>query len=169
MKGRQGNRSLPATPSWSPSGRKPYSEKLGLEALGIQKDAKGFVQIDASFRTAQPHIFAIGDLVERADARAQSVRRGDRGSRADRRAPPLGRLSWRSRTSPTHPEVASVGLTEEELKSRGVSCGSASFPFKANSRARCTGEEEGFVKILAEEKQPISCSASTSSGPMRRS
>jgi len=51
----------------------------------------------------------------------------------------------------THPEVAAVGLTEEEAKVRGLSYRSATFPFKANSRARCTGEEEGFVKILAEE------------------
>ena len=53
---------------------------------------------------------------------------------------------------PTHPEAAAVGLTEEEAKERKLDYKASQFPFKANSRARCTGEEEGFVKVLAEEK-----------------
>ena len=133
-------------------GRKPYSENLGLEAAGIEKDQKGFVKIDSAFRTSQPHIFAIGDLVEgpmlahKASEEGIAVAELIAGHR-----PMIDYLSIPN-VAYTHPEAAGVGLTEEEAKSRGLSYRSASFPFKANSRARCTGEEDGFVKILAEEK-----------------
>ncbi len=133
-------------------GRKPYSDNLGLEALGIQKDGKGFIQIDASFRTSVPNIFAIGDLVEgpmlahKASEEGIAVAELIAGKR-----PSLDYLSIPN-VIYTHPEVASVGFTEEELKTRGISYKVGQFPFKANSRARCTGDDEGFVKILAEEK-----------------
>lgn len=133
-------------------GRRPYSENLGLETIGIQKDNKGFVSIDASFRTSQPHIFAIGDLVEgpmlahKASEEGIAVAELIAGHR-----PTLDYLSIPN-VAYTHPEVASVGFTEEEIKSRKLSYKSGQFPFKANSRARCIGDDEGFVKILAEEK-----------------
>lgn len=133
-------------------GRKPVSKNLGLEAAGIQPDSKGFIPIDAAFRTSQPHIFAIGDLVEgpmlahKASEEGIAVAELIAGHR-----PTLDYFSIPN-VIYTYPEVASVGLTEEEVKKHGLSYKSATFPFKANSRARCTGEEEGFVKILAEEK-----------------
>jgi dihydrolipoamide dehydrogenase len=133
-------------------GRKPYSENLGLEALGIEKDAKGFVKIDGAFRTTVSNIFAIGDLVEgpmlahKASEEGIAVAELIAGKR-----PSLDYLSIPN-VIYTHPEVASVGFTEEELKSRGIPYKMGQFPFKANSRARCTGDDEGFVKILAEEK-----------------
>jgi dihydrolipoamide dehydrogenase len=133
-------------------GRRPYSENLDLETVGIQKDAKGFVQIDASFRTSQPHIFAIGDLVEgpmlahKASEEGVAVAELIAGHR-----PVLDYLSIPNVVY-THPEVASVGFTEEEIKARNLPYKAGQFPFKANSRARCTGDEIGFVKILAEEK-----------------
>lgn len=133
-------------------GRKPYSENLGLETAGILKDTKGFVQIDASFRTAQPHIFAIGDLVEgpmlahKASEEGIAVAEFIAGHRSTLDYLSIPNVAY------TSPEAAGVGLTEEEIKSRGIAYKSATFPFKANSRARCTGEEEGFVKILADEK-----------------
>jgi len=133
-------------------GRKPYSEKLGLDAAGIQKDAKGFVQIDATFHTSQPHIFAIGDLVEGSMLAHKASEEGIAVAELIAGHRPLVDYLAIPNVAYTHPEAAAVGLTEEEAKSRGVSYRAASFPFKANSRARCTGEEEGFVKILAEEK-----------------
>ncbi len=132
-------------------GRKPYSENLGLEAAGIQKDPKGFVQIDASFRTSQPHIYAIGDLIpgpmlaHKASEEGIAVAELIAGLRPSVDYFSIPNVAY------TYPEVASVGLTEEEAKARGLPYVSASFPFKANSRARCTGEEEGFVKILADK------------------
>lgn len=133
-------------------GRKPYTANLGLEKLGIAKDPKGFVQIDASFRTSIPHIFAIGDLVDgpmlahKASEEGVAVAEAIAGHH-----PTLDYISIPN-VAYTYPEVASVGFTEEELKSRGISYKAAQFPFKANSRARCTGQDEGFVKLLAEEK-----------------
>lgn len=133
-------------------GRKPYTENLGLETVGILKDAKGFIPIDASFRTAQPNIFAIGDLIEgpmlahKASEEGIAVAELIAGKR-----PTLDYLSIPN-VIYTHPEVASVGFTEEELKSRGITYKTGLFPFKANSRARCTGDDEGFVKILGEDK-----------------
>jgi dihydrolipoyl dehydrogenase len=132
-------------------GRKPYSENLGLEAAGVQKDPKGFVQIDASFRTTQPHIYAIGDLVpgpmlaHKASEEGIAVAELIAGHR-----PMVDYLSIPN-VAYTYPEAAAVGLTEEEAKQRGLSFASATFPFKANSRARCIGEEVGFVKMLADK------------------
>ena len=133
-------------------GRRPYSEDLGLETVGIERDAKGFVPIDASFRTRQPNIYAIGDLVEgpmlahKASEEGIAVAELIAGHR-----PTLDYLSIPN-VAYTHPEVASVGFTEEEIKARGLAYKAGQFPFKANSRARCTGDDDGFVKILAEEK-----------------
>jgi dihydrolipoamide dehydrogenase len=133
-------------------GRKPYSDRLGLETVGIEKDPKGFVQIDASFRTAQPHIYAIGDLVDgpmlahKASEEGIAVAEIIAGHRPTIDYMAIPNVAY------THPEVASVGLTEEEAKARGLAYKVGQFPFKANSRARCTGDEDGFVKMIAEEK-----------------
>lgn len=133
-------------------GRRPYSNQLGLEAVGIEKDAKGFVQIDAAFRTSKPHIFAIGDLVNgpmlahKASEEGVAVAELIAGH-----CPSIDYVSIPN-VAYTSPEVACVGFTEEELKSRSIAYTSGQFPFKANSRARTSGEEEGFVKMLVEEK-----------------
>lgn len=133
-------------------GRKPVSEHLGLEAVGIQTDPRGFIPIDGSFRTSQPHIFAIGDLIEgpmlahKASEEGTAVAELIAGHK-----PTLDYFSIPNVVY-TYPEMASVGLTEEEAKDRGLNYRAATFPFKANSRARCIGEEEGFVKMLADEK-----------------
>lgn len=131
-------------------GRRPYSDQLNLESAGIQKTPKGFISVDASFRTSQPHIFAIGDLIEgpmlahKASEEGVAVAELIAGHR-----PIVDYLSIPS-VAYTFPEVASVGLTEEELKTRNISYKIGKFPFKANSRARCSGEDEGFVKVLAD-------------------
>jgi len=132
-------------------GRKPYSEGLGLETVGIQKDPKGFIPIDASFRTSQPNIFAIGDLVEglmlahKASEEGLAVAELIAGHR-----PMLNYIAIPNVVY-THPEVASVGLAEEEVKAMKIPYKSSQFPFKANSRARCVNDDEGFIKILAEQ------------------
>ena len=131
-------------------GRRPYSENLGLETVGIQKDSKGFIPIDGMFRTSQPHIYAIGDLVEgpmlahKASEEGVAVAELIAGHRPSIDYIAIPNVAY------THPEAAAVGLTEEEVKARGIAYKVSQFPFKANSRARCVGDEEGFVKILAE-------------------
>ncbi|HSX37943.1 MAG TPA: dihydrolipoyl dehydrogenase [Chlamydiales bacterium] len=133
-------------------GRKPYSEHLGCEEAGVEKDRKGFVKIDAAFRTSQPHIYAIGDLVEGPMLAHKASEEGVAVAELIAGHKPLLDYFSIPNVAYTYPEVAGVGLTEEEAKERSIAYRLAQFPFKANSRARCTGEEEGFVKILAEEK-----------------
>ncbi len=133
-------------------GRKPYAEGLGLSGAGVRQDEKGFVQIDASFRTSVPHIFAIGDLVQGPMLAHKASEEGV--AVAELIAGHVPKVDYFSipNVAYTSPEVAGVGLTEEEAKQRSLNYKAAQFPFKANSRARCAGEDEGFVKILAEAK-----------------
>lgn len=132
-------------------GRRPYTEKLGLETVGIQLNSQKQIPINASFQTAAPNIFAIGDLVDgpmlahKASEEGVAVAEFLAGHR-----PTIDYLSIPN-VIYTHPEVASVGLTEEECRARSLSIESAQFPFKANSRARCVDEEEGFVKMIMEK------------------
>lgn len=131
-------------------GRRPYTKGLGLDAAGVKTDAKGFVVIDANFRTSQPHIFAIGDLVEgpmlahKASEEGVAVAEFIAGHRSE-----IDYLSIPS-VAYTYPEVAAAGLTQEDAAARGLQVKVGQFPFKANSRARCTGEDEGFVKLISD-------------------
>ncbi len=133
-------------------GRRPYSKGLGLERVGIQTDSRGFVPIDGQFRTKVPTIFAIGDLVNgpmlahKASEEGMAVAEIIAGH-----TPHIHYMAIPSVVY-TEPEVAAVGFTEAEAKQHGLSIKTGSFAFKTNSRAKCTGEEEGFVKIVAEEK-----------------
>ena len=132
-------------------GRRPYSEGLGLEKVGIQRDSKGFIPIDASFRTSQPHIFAIGDLVEGPMLAHKASEEGVAVAELIAGHRPMINYIAIPNVVYTHPEVASVGLTEEEVKAMKIPYKSSQFPFKANSRARCMNDDEGFIKILAEQ------------------
>lgn len=133
-------------------GRRPFSEGLGLEALGIQKDAKGFVQIDNAFRTSQSNIFAIGDLIDGPMLAHKASEEGVAVAEFIAGHAPTIEYAYIPSVAYTHPEVAAVGLTEEEVKARGLKFKVSQFPFKANSRARCIDDTEGFIKIIAEEK-----------------
>lgn len=131
-------------------GRKPYSEGLGLEAVGIQKTPKGQIPVDSSFRTTQSHIFAIGDLIDGPMLAHKASEEGVVVAELIAGHKPTIDYLAIPNVAYTFPEVASVGLTEEELKTRNIAYKAGKFPFKANSRARCTGEEEGFVKLLSD-------------------
>ena len=133
-------------------GRKPYTTNLGLEKLSIQKDQKGFIQIDSSFRTSIPHIFAIGDLVNGPSLAHKASEEGIAVAELIAHLSPTIDYATIPNVAYTFPEVASVGFTEEELKAKSISYLTGQFPFKANSRARCTGEDEGFVKVLADSQ-----------------
>lgn len=131
-------------------GRKPYTEGLGLDALGIQRDAKGFIQIDGSFRTSHPTIFAIGDVVEGAMLAHKASEEGVAVAELIAGHKPVVDYLAIPNVIYTDPEVASVGFSEEELKAKKIGYKVGKFPFKANSRARCVGNDEGFVKVLAD-------------------
>jgi len=131
-------------------GRRPYTEGLGLEAIGVASDEHGHIAVDDGFATNVPGIYAIGDVVRGPmlahKAMDEGVALAERlaGQRTcvDYDAVPAVVYTW--------PEVASVGRTEEELKAAGISYRTGKFPFTANPRARTNGYTEGFVKILGE-------------------
>ncbi len=133
-------------------GRRPFVEGLGLEALGVARDKRGFIQVDAHYQTNVPGIYAIGDAIPGPMLAHKAEEEGV--ALAEILAGQAGHVNYE--TVPgivyTWPEVASVGQTEEQLKEAGVAYKSGKFPFTANSRAICTDEREGFVKILADAK-----------------
>ncbi len=130
-------------------GRKPFSEGLHLEKIGVEKDERGFVVIDHSFRTHQNHIYAIGDLVEGPMLAHKAQEEGL--IVAEHLAGKESLISYITipNVAYTHPEAASVGLTEEKIKDLQIDYLSAKVPFKSNSRGKCIDETEGFVKVLA--------------------
>jgi dihydrolipoamide dehydrogenase len=132
-------------------GRKPFTKDLGLEKVGIHLDSKGFIPIDASFRSQVPSIFAIGDIVNGPMLAHKASEEGVAVAELLAGKSPTIDYATIPSVAYTSPEVASVGFTEEELKAKKIPYKSGQFPFKANSRARCTGETDGFVKVLVEE------------------
>ena len=133
-------------------GRRPFTDGLGLDAAGVQLDNRGRVQVDEQFRTNVPNIYAIGDVI-RGPMLAHKAE--DEGAVcAEIIAGQSGHINYDAIPSVvyTWPEAASVGRTEEELKAAGIDYRAGKFPFQANSRARTTGETDGFVKILADAR-----------------
>jgi dihydrolipoamide dehydrogenase len=131
-------------------GRVPYTEGLGLEALGVKKDNRGRVVVDPHYKTSVDGIYAIGDVI----AGPMLAHKGeDEGvAAAEIIAGQAGHVNYDviPNVVYTRPEIASVGKTEEELKAAGVAYKSGKFPFSANARARANLATEGFVKILAD-------------------
>jgi dihydrolipoamide dehydrogenase len=130
-------------------GRRPFTDGLGLEGVGVQLD-RGRVVIDDHFQTNVPGIFAIGDVV-RGPMLAHKAE--DEGvALAELLAGKAGHVNYGVIPSVvyTMPEVASVGATEEELKAAGVAYKAGKFPFLANGRARAMRKTDGFVKVLAD-------------------
>ena len=130
-------------------GRRPYTQGLGLEALGVATD-RGQVQIDGRFASNVPTVYAIGDVV-RGPMLAHKAE--DEGmALAEILAGQAGHVN--TDVIPgvvyTNPEVASVGRSEEELKAAGIAYAVGKFPFIANGRARAMRHTEGFVKVLAD-------------------
>ncbi len=131
-------------------GRRPCTEGLGLETLGIRRDEAGRIAVDDRFRTSIEGIYAIGDVIRgpmlahKAEEEGVAVAELLAGHKVHVNYDAIPAVIF------THPEVAAIGRTEEELKEAGVDYRVGRFPMTANPRARTTGEVEGFVKILAE-------------------
>jgi len=132
-------------------GRRANSEDLGLEDLGINTD-KGFIQTDSHFQTTVPGIFAIGDvageplLAHKASEEGKLTVEAISGFSES----PIAPLENIPVCTYTHPEVASIGLTEDAAKEKGYEIKIGRFPFRANGKAVCIGEEEGLVKVISE-------------------
>ena len=133
-------------------GRKAYTEKLGLEKVGVKTDSRGRVEVDAHLQTAVAGIYAIGDVIvgpmlaHKAEEEGLYVAESIAGQKPHVNYDAIPGVIY------TWPEVATVGKTEEELKEKGTEYKVGKFPFMANSRARAAGMSEGFVKILADKK-----------------
>ena len=133
------------------TGRRPYTEGLGLETVGITPDKRGFIETD-HWRTSAPGVWAIGDvthgpmLAHKAEEEAVACIEAIASKAAHVNYAVIPSVIY------TSPEVAWVGRTEEELKEAGVAYKVGKFPFSANSRAKINHETEGFVKILADAK-----------------
>jgi dihydrolipoamide dehydrogenase len=132
-------------------GRRPNSDGIGLEALGVKTDARGFVPVDAQQRTNVPHVFAIGDLTgppllaHRAMHQAKAAAEVAAGLASSFDAQAMPSVAY------TDPEVAWVGLTESEAKRDGVAVRKAVFPWSASGRALGLGRGEGLTKLLFAE------------------
>lgn len=133
-------------------GRRPYTEGLGLEKIGVALDSKGRVAVDGRFRTAVPSIYAIGDLV---DGPMLAHKASEEGSAVAEiiagQTPHIEYIAIPSVVY-TYPEVASVGLSETQAKELGFTLSIGNFHMGANSRAKCTGESIGFVKLIADKR-----------------
>ncbi len=133
-------------------GRRPYTEGLDLERAGLATDEKGRIPVDQHLRTAVPHIYAVGDVVRGPMLAHKASEEGM--AAVEHMAKGFAHLDYQAIPSVvyTHPEVAGVGYTEEELKAQGVPYKVGRFPYSASGRARAMGETEGLVKVLAHAK-----------------
>jgi dihydrolipoamide dehydrogenase len=134
-------------------GRRPRIQGLGIEELGIKTDPdSGRLMVDASYRTNIPTIYAIGDIVPGPMLAHKASAEGI--AAAECLAGKPGEVNYDAIPSViyTWPEVASVGITEEQAKERDIEYCTGTFPFAGIGRARCLGETEGFVKIIAHKK-----------------
>ena len=130
-------------------GRSPNGKKIGADKAGVVVDARGFIPVDVQMRTNVPHIFAVGDVVGQPMLEhkavheghvAAEVAAGDDKSRFDARVIP--------NVAYTDPEVAWVGLSEDEAKARGIAVTKGLFPWTASGRAIANLRDEGFTKLL---------------------
>ena len=133
-------------------GRRAFTAGLGLAEVGVAVDARGRVETDGHFATNIPGIYAIGDVI--AGPMLAHKAEDEGVALAERLAGQAGHVNYDAIPGViyTAPEVASVGATEEQLKTAGVVYKVGKFPFAANGRARAMGQTDGFVKILADAK-----------------
>jgi dihydrolipoamide dehydrogenase len=134
------------------TGRRAYTGGLQLEKAGLVADKRGMVEVNDHLQTKVPSIWAIGDVVRGAMLAHKAEEEGI--AAVENIIGEAGHVNYNCIPGViyTHPEVASVGKTEEELKSAGVKYSKGVFPFMANSRARTNHESEGMVKILTDKE-----------------
>ena len=132
------------------TGRKPYTDGLGLDALGVKMTERGQIAVDAHWQTNVPGIYAIGDVIEGPMLAHKAEDEGM--AAADTVAGKHGHVNYGVIPGViyTHPEVANVGKTEEQLKDEGRKYKAGKFSFMGNGRAKANFAADGFVKILAD-------------------
>jgi dihydrolipoamide dehydrogenase len=133
-------------------GRSPCTEGLDLESLGIKTDKKGYISVDKNYATSARGIYAIGDVVGGPMLAHKAQEEGI--AFVEHIVTGYGHVDYHTIPNVvyTHPEIASVGKTEEDLKRERIDYRSGVFPFRANGRAQTLGQTEGKVKVLADTK-----------------
>ena len=133
-------------------GRSPNTEGLDAEACGLELDEKGFIEVDEQCQTRLPNVYAIGDVVRGSMLAHKASEEGV--AVAERIVGQPGHMNYQiiPWVIYTWPEIAWVGLTEEELQNTGIDYKVGTYPFAANSRARAMGDSAGLVKILADSR-----------------
>ena len=131
-------------------GRRPYTDGLGARELGLRFDARGRIEVDAHYETSLPGVFAIGDVIAGPMLAHKAEEEGI--ACVERMAGQAGHVNYAAIPSVvyTWPELATVGLSEEDAKAQGVPIRVGTFPFLANPRAKAMGEKDGQVKIVAD-------------------
>jgi len=132
-------------------GRKPYTEGLGLEKIGIEVNAQGQIPVDEHLQTAVPGVYAIGDVIKGAMLAHKAEEEGVFVAEVIAGQKPHINYLLIPNVVYTWPEVAGVGHTERELKEKGTAYKVGSFPFRALGRSRASGDIDGMVKVLADQ------------------
>jgi len=134
------------------TGRAPNGKKINAEKAGVAVTDRGFIEVDSQMRTNVPHIFAIGDIVGQPMLAHKAVHEGHvaaeaaAGHKSHFDAMVIPSVAY------TDPEIAWVGVTEDEAKNQGRAVGKAKFPWAASGRAIANGREEGFTKLIVDEE-----------------
>ena len=131
-------------------GRRPYTDHLGLETVGLETDSKGRIPVDEHLATSVEGLYAIGDVIAGPMLAHKAEHEGV--ACVERIATGYGHVNYDAIPNVvyTHPEIASVGRSEQELQAAGIAYRKGSFPFIANGRARALSQTDGQVKILAD-------------------
>lgn len=152
VKTKTGEKSIVCDQVLSTVGRRPYSAGLALEKAGLAVDAKGFLAVDKQMRTKVANIYAIGDIA----GQPMLAHKGSKEGLVAAGVIAGHKEEYDARCVPavifTAPEMASVGLTEDQCKEKGLSYKAGSFPFAASGRAMSLMDTEGFVKVIADAK-----------------
>ncbi|MEO1513606.1 MAG: dihydrolipoyl dehydrogenase [Bacteroidota bacterium] len=133
-------------------GRRPYTDGLGLENIGVEKDEKGRIVVDEHLQTKVPGVFAIGDVIKGAMLAHKAEEEGTMVAEYIAGQKPHINYNLIPGVVYTWPEVASVGQTEGQLKEAGIAYKVGKFPMKALGRARASTDTEGMIKILADKE-----------------
>jgi len=132
-------------------GRRPNGKAIGAENAGVNVDAQGFIPVDAQQRTNVPHIFAIGDIVGQPMLAHKATHEGKVAAEVLSGHPSAFDARAIPSVAYTNPEVAWVGLTEAEAKTRGIAIEISAFPWAASGRALSLGRDEGITKLLVDK------------------
>ncbi|MCA9042331.1 MAG: dihydrolipoyl dehydrogenase, partial [Planctomycetaceae bacterium] len=132
-------------------GRKPNTENLGLEAIGVELTDRGFIPVDDNYATSVSGIYAVGDVIGGAMLAHKAEEEGI--ACVEKLVTGYGHVNYNAipAIAYTNPEIAAVGKTEDQLLKEGIAYNKGSFPFLANGRARAIGHTEGRVKVLADK------------------